>query len=142
MYSQQFVKDQEVWKKTRPEFAKLVQGIKNDESAEALASLADDAGCSANEIADFRYLYRRASRPDVGKRAAKFGKLKIEVATLNEKIGEVDRAMSLAKTSLERDEFEGELYNLVETRQRLNLAFADASVAAACVDAAKEAGVL
>jgi len=53
-----------------------------------------------------------------------------------------DKRMGTSATLLQRDEAERELYDLMEERQKLQMALADSRVAAGCVDAAREAGVL
>jgi len=139
MFSDQFYRDLSAWKKARPEYTKFVKAIKAGKPNEELA---DDAGCTTNEVIELQNLHRRASAPAMQERAARFQKVEKELDALNVKVAETDKAMSTSKTQLQRDELEGELYDLIERRQKMQLALADSQAAAGCVSAARSAGVL
>ena len=140
--SVQFQTDLMAWRKSRPEYKKLLVAIRAREADEKLVALAGDAGESAQFITDMVNLRNRASAPHMKKRAESFAKTKKEFDDLIEKIGETEKCLDLSKSQMERDRFEGELYEQLDRRQILNMSLADSQVAAACVDAAKEAGVL
>ena len=142
MFSRQFETDLATWRKTRPQYFDLLQAIKAGEPSDKLAELADDAGTYINEVVELKILLGRASAPNTKSRAAKYEKLQTELDSLTAKVQAVDKSMNLVKTSLERDELECQLYDLVETRQKLQMQLADSSVAAGCVAAAREAGVI
>ena len=140
--SVQFQKDLMAWRKSRPEYKKLLVAIRAREADEKLVALAGDAGESAQFITDMVNLRNRASAPHMKKRAESFAKTKKEFDDLTEKIAQVEKSMNLSKTQTERDRLECKLYDLLDERQIASMALADSQVAAACVDAAKEAGVL
>jgi hypothetical protein len=147
MFTQKFGKDLAQWKKTRPEYATLLAAIKGttfepgEPVGDAILERADDAGCMVDEVCELRNLHTRASAATTRERAAKFKALSQEVSTLTEQISEAEKTRAIAKTLIEQGEAEGQLYDLVEKRQRLNLALADAQVAFACLTAATEAGL-
>ena len=142
MYSQKFVKDQEAWRRSRPEYAALVAAIKSEKSDGELALLAGDAGASSGEIFELQNLRSRANATHVKKRAAAFAKAKKEFDDLIEKIGETEKCLDLSKSKLERDQIEGTLYGLLDRRQTLNMSLADALTAHQCIETARAAGVL
>ena len=142
MFTLQFQKDQKAWRTAREQYQKLLSAIRAGKPDEDLATLADDAGVFNQEIIDLRRLRDRATAPMMKERAAKFDKLTKELDSLTAKVEAAAKAMDLSKTSLERDGHECQLYDLVETRQRFQMALADAQVAAGCVAAAREAGVV
>ena len=142
MFSQQFRKDLEAWKKTRPEYGNLLAAIKAGKSVGELAELASDAGSTMGQVHELRTLRTRATAPHRRKQAARFEKLQEEVDAIIAKIAETDKNMAMAKTRLQQDELEGQFYDMVETRQRMQLELAGCGVAAGLIAAAAEAGVI
>lgn len=142
MFSQQFEKDLATWKRTRLEYGKLLKALKGGSPDEELAALGDDAGIFSQEIIDLRRLRERATAGTTRERAGKHDKLEKELATLIARVREVDKSLALASTKLAQDKCECELYDLGESRQKLQMALADSSVAHNCVEAARAAGVV
>jgi hypothetical protein len=148
MFTQKFGRDLAAWKKTRPEYSRLLAAIKShvpepgEPLGQELLSLADDAGLSVNEVCELRNLHTRASSPTTRERAAKFAAVTEALGVLTQQIVEAEKTRAIAKTLSEQGQAESQLYDLVEKRQRLNLALADAQVAFACVTAATEAGLV
>lgn len=142
MFSQQYEKDLAAWKKTRPQYRTLLDAIKGNEPADTLAEMGDDAGVYLNEISELTQLRNRATLVNTRQRAAKFDKVRKDLDVLTSQIAEVEKIRQTAKTLFEQDEAASKVYDMVETRQRLQMAMADATVAHGTVEAAKTAGVL
>ena len=142
MFTQQFTKDQDTWRRSRPEYAALLAAIRTDKPDAELVALAADAGTSGGEISELRGLRKRATSPQRKERAAKCEKLSKDMAVLNGKIAEKKAELAAAKTPRQAKALEAEIYGLVEKRQTLSLVLADSAVAAACVEAARSAGVI
>lgn len=142
MFSQQFQKALATWTRTRPEYAALLKAIKAGKANEDLAELAADAGIAMGAVVELKNLRDAATAPHRQRRAAEHGRLQKELAALTAKVASVDKKKGLATTQLERDELGGQFYDLVDTRQKLQMQLADAQVAASCVDAATKAGVI
>ena len=130
------------WRKAQPEYAAMMNALKRNAPNEEVFELSDDCGVFIHEVSELQGLRRRASAPEVQKRAARFTAAEKEVAQLVEQIAEIERKMALSKTRLAESELENRLYDVVETRQKAQLSLADARLAAACVAAARAEGVL
>ena len=138
----QYEKDLAAWKKTRAEYAALVAAVAAGRPNAELTELAADAGIAMGAAVELRNLHHRATSANMIERAAKFDKTQRELDALDAKIAELDKAMALAKTPLQSDELEGQLYAVADKRQRLGYALADCQSAKSCVDAAREAGLV
>ena len=142
MFTQKFTKDQETWRRSRPEYARLLVAIRTDKPDVELVALADDAGTAGSEVVELKALRRRAMAPHRTDRAARYENCQKDMAALIAKIAEKNAELTAAKTPRMADVMENEIYAMAETRQRLGLVLADSRVAAACVQAAKTAGVV
>ena len=143
--SEKFQRDLIAWKKTRPEYRALCDAIKDSHGTKAdaaILALADDAGCGVNEVSELRSLCVRASAQNTRERAAKYKEVTKKLDAIGAEIAEVEKTLGTAKTLPAQSEAESRLYELCEAQQQLRLEYADAQVAATCVNAAEKAGVI
>ena len=139
--SEKFRRDLRLWIKNRPEYAVLIDAIRNDRPEGELVELADSAGIGLGEVNELLTLRRRATRPDVQAVAAPYEAKKAEMAEVLSQIQSLEKKFALAKTRRESDEIESELYDLGTKRQSLMLDLAACQSAVSSIEAARIAAV-
>ncbi len=85
----EFQKALEVWRKSRPEYAKMIAGVKAEKADDDMNLLAASAGSPANEVPDLRSFRQRAA--NMRKRAADYP----ESQKLADKLGKNLRQLEL-----------------------------------------------
>ena len=141
MFSVDFHRDLEVWKKTRPEYAALVKAIRGQKPHAELMTLAFEAGATANEVIELARLRQTVSSPELRARAAQFSAAEKDAQSLDGQISKCDQKLSAAGSLGAQERIEQQIYLLVDKRTRARDVLADCMVAQNRVAAAESAGV-
>ena len=130
------------WRKTRAEYGALMTGIRRDVPEAELLALADEAGVTLSEVLELCSLRRRATRPNMQLAASRFEAAQAELTEVLTQIQELEKNLALAKSRMQENELEGQLYDLQDRRQTVMLQVAETQSATSTLAAAKQAGVV